>query len=165
MTITVFTNARLLDLQGGTLTAPSAVLVEGDRISGIGATDGFPEGAKVIDLAGKTLMPGLIDCHFHVVAYSLDLWANAIAPDSLAGLRAAKVMSGLLDAGFTTIRDLGGADLGLVRGVEEGLIDGPDLVICGKGLSMTGGHTDLRQRTDVRPRCPWLAPRQHGRSG
>ena len=151
MTITVFANARLLDLQSGTLTAPSAVLVEGGRILGIAATGGFPEGAKVIDLAGKTLMPGLIDCHFHVVAHSLDLWANAIAPDSLAGLRAAKIMSGLLDAGFTTIRDLGGADLGLVRGVEEGLIDGPDLVICGKGLSMTGGHTDLRQRTDVRP--------------
>jgi len=53
--------------------------------------------------------------------------------------------------GFTTVRDLGGADLGLVRGVEEGLIKGPDLVICGKGLSMTGGHTDLRQRSDIRP--------------
>ncbi|SNY93208.1 Imidazolonepropionase [Cohaesibacter sp. ES.047] len=151
MTITAYTNARLLDLEDGTLTAPSTVVVEGDLISDIGAGCGHPEGSKVIDLAGKTLMPGLIDCHFHVVAHSLDLWSNAIAPDSLAALRAVRVMNGLLDAGFTTVRDLGGADLGLVQGVEDGLIDGPDLVICGKGLSMTGGHTDLRNRTDIRP--------------
>lgn len=56
-----------------------------------------------------------------------------------------------LGEGFTTLRDLGGADLGPVQAVDEGLLDGPDLVICGKGLSMTGGHTDLRARTDVRP--------------
>lgn len=60
-------------------------------------------------------------------------------------------MTETLMRGFTTIRDLGGADHGLVRAVEEGLIDGPRLVICGKGLSTTGGHCDLRQRTDDRP--------------
>jgi imidazolonepropionase-like amidohydrolase len=61
------------------------------------------------------------------------------------------VLEGLLARGFTTVRDLGGADLGLVQGVEEGLIAGPDLVVCGKGLSMTGGHVDQRGRTDTRP--------------
>ena len=75
-----------------------------------------------------------------------------IAPSSLAGLRAARVMEEMLQRGFTTMRDLGGADHGLVRGVEEGLIDGPRLVICGKGLTTTGGHADLRKRTDDRPR-------------
>jgi imidazolonepropionase-like amidohydrolase len=60
-------------------------------------------------------------------------------------------MAEMLQRGFTTIRDLGGADHGLVRGVEEGLIDGPRLVICGKGLTTTGGHADLRPRTDDRP--------------
>lgn len=144
-----FVNARMVDLERNTLTAPTSVSVVDGRIAGTGQS---PDGAsEVIDLAGATLMPGFIDCHFHVVAWSLDLWSNAIAPDSLAALRAAEVMKGLLDAGFTTVRDLGGADFGLVRGVGEGLIDGPDLVICGKGLSMTGGHTDLRQRTDIRP--------------
>ena len=144
-----FVNARLVDLESNTLTAPTSISVVDGRIA---ATGQSPEGAsEVIDLGGTTLMPGFIDCHFHVVAWSLDLWANAIAPDSLAALRAAEVMRNLLDAGFTTVRDLGGADFGLVRGVSEGLIDGPDLVICGKGLSMTGGHTDLRQRTDIRP--------------
>lgn len=144
-----FTNARLVDLERQALGAPTSVSVRDGRIVGTGVAPA--PGSEVIDLGGLTLMPGFIDCHFHVVAWSLDLWANAIAPDSLAALRAAEVMKGLLAAGFTTVRDLGGADLGLVRGVEDGLIEGPDLVICGKGLSMTGGHTDLRQRTDIRP--------------
>ena len=144
-----FVNARLVDLDSSSLSAPTTVSVVDGKIAGTGAP--AAEGGKVIDLAGATLMPGFIDCHFHVVAWSLDLWANAIAPDSLSALRAAQVMEGLLANGFTTVRDLGGADIGLVRGVTEGLINGPDLVICGKGLSMTGGHTDLRQRTDIRP--------------
>lgn len=142
------TNARMVDLERGVLTGPKSVSVHDGRI--VAAGNDQP-GGEVIDLGGATLMPGFIDCHFHVVAWSLDLWANTIAPDSLAALRAARVMEGLLADGFTTVRDLGGADFGLVRGVNEGLIKGPDLVICGKGLSMTGGHTDLRQRTDSRP--------------
>lgn len=149
MNTVLYQNARLLDPANGQLGAPSSLLVRNGRIAGRG--EAAPEGAEVVDLAGLTLMPGLIDCHFHVVAWQLDLWANVVAPDSLAALRAAKVMTELLDRGFTTVRDLGGADHGLVRGVEEGLIDGPDLVICGKALSMTGGHTDLRARTDIRP--------------
>jgi imidazolonepropionase-like amidohydrolase len=146
---TTFINARLPDLDRGALTGLTTLTIDAGRIVGAGAP--VAAGDEIIDLAGLTLMPGLIDCHFHVVAWGLDLWANVIAPDSLSALRAAKVMEWLLQQGFTTVRDLGGADYGLVRGVEEGLIDGPDLVICGKGLSMTGGHTDLRQRTDTRP--------------
>ena len=149
MTLTAYTNARLPDLDAGQLTAPTTVVTEGDRIVSVGTP--APAGAETVDLGGKTLMPGLIDAHFHVVAHSLDLWDNAIAPDSLAAFRAASVMTDLLDKGFTTVRDLGGADIGLVRAVEDGYIDGPNLVICGKGLSMTGGHTDLRARTDIRP--------------
>ena len=141
-------NARLPDLDRGTLSPPTTVVVQDGRIA---SRDQVAEGDETVDLGGLTLMPGFIDCHFHVVAWSLDLWANAIAPDSLAALRAGRVMEELLQRGFTTVRDLGGADIGLVRGVDEGLIAGPDLVICGKGLSMTGGHTDLRQRTDIRP--------------
>ncbi|WP_432256335.1 amidohydrolase family protein [Limimaricola sp. AA108-03] len=149
MTATAFINARLPDLETGRLTEPTTVVVEGDRIASVGVP--APAAATPYDVAGKTLMPGLIDAHFHVVAHSLNLWDNAIAPDSLAAFRAGAIMREKLDQGFTTVRDLGGADLGLVRAVQEGHIDGPDLVICGKGLSMTGGHTDLRARSDVRP--------------
>lgn len=149
MTATVYTNVRLPDLSAAKLTGLTALAVKDGRI--IGQGEHTLPGAETVDLGGLTLMPGLIDCHFHVVAHSLNLWNNAIAPDSLAAIRATKVMEELLARGFTTARDLGGADIGLVRSVEDGLVDGPELVICGKGLSMTGGHTDLRQRTDIRP--------------
>ncbi|PZQ48142.1 MAG: peptidase M38 [Rhodovulum sulfidophilum] len=149
MTEFALLNARLLDLDGECLTPPTTVLVRGARIAAVGAP--APEDMPAHDLAGKTLMPGMIESHFHVVAHSLDLWANALAPDSLSALRAARAMEQLVTEGFTTVRDLGGADIGLVRAVDEGLIDGPDLVICGKGLSMTGGHCDIRARTDARP--------------
>lgn len=113
MTLTAYKNARLLDLDAERLGQPTTVVVKGDRIDSIGQP--VREGVEVIDLGGRTLMPGLIDSHFHVVAHSLDLWSNVTAPDSLAAMRAAKIMEGLLDRGFTTVRDLGGADLGLAH--------------------------------------------------
>jgi imidazolonepropionase-like amidohydrolase len=146
----LFTNARILDPEAGVLGDPRGVLVREGRIAEAGSNIDAPADARVIDLGGRTLMPGMIDCHVHVVAETLDLWSNMIAPSSLAGLRAARVMEEMLHRGFTTIRDLGGADYGLVRWVEERLIDGPRLVICGKGLTTTGGHADLRKRTDDR---------------
>jgi imidazolonepropionase-like amidohydrolase len=148
---TLFTNGRVLDAANGVLRDGLAVLVRDGRIAEVAAGIAAPADARVIDLGGRTLMPGLIDCHVHVVAETLDLWGNMIAPSSLAGLRSARVMEEMLQRGFTTIRDLGGADHGLVRGIEEGLIDGPRIVICGKGLTTTGGHADLRKRTDDRP--------------
>lgn len=152
MTQTIlFTNGRVLDPAAGVLRDGLAVLVRDGRIAEVAAGIAAPAEARVVDLDGRTLMPGLIDCHMHVVAETLDLWGNMIAPSSLAGLRAARVMEETLQRGFTTIRDLGGADHGLVRGIEEGLIDGPRIVICGKGLTTTGGHADLRKRTDDRP--------------
>ena len=152
MTETIlFTNGRVLDAEAGALRDGQAVLVKAGRIAEVGSGIAAPAEARTVDLGGRTLMPGLIDCHTHVVAESLDLWSNMIAPSSLAGLRAARVMEEMLQRGFTTVRDLGGADHGLVRGVEEGLIAGPRIVICGKGLTTTGGHADLRKRTDDRP--------------
>ena len=147
----LFTGGNVLDAEAGILRQGLDVLVTDQRIAAIGSDLARPDGAEVIDLAGKTIMPGLIDCHVHVVAETLDLWANMIAPASLSALRSARVMEEALQRGFTTLRDLGGADYGLVRAVNEGLIAGPRLIICGKGLTTTGGHADLRQRTDDRP--------------
>lgn len=146
----LFTGGRVLDPVAGSLGAQE-VLVDGGRIIALGTGLPRDEGTQVVDLQGRTLMPGLIDCHVHVTAESLDLWSNVTAPTSLSALRSARVMEQTLQRGFTTLRDLGGADLGLVRGVEEGLVAGPRLVICGKGLTTTGGHADLRGRTDGRP--------------
>ena len=85
---TTFINARLPDLDRGALTGLTTLTVDAGRIVGAGAP--HPAGAEIVDLAGLTLMPGLIDCHFHVVAWGLDLWANVIAPDSLSALRASR---------------------------------------------------------------------------
>jgi imidazolonepropionase-like amidohydrolase len=95
-------------------------------------------------------MPGLIDCHVHVVATVADLGANALLPDALVAFRSAAIMQGMLMRGFTTVRDLGGASLALVQAIEEGLIEAPRLVICGKAISQTGGHADLRGPVDER---------------
>jgi imidazolonepropionase-like amidohydrolase len=147
----LFTGGRVLDANEGALYDGLDVLVTGDRIVAVGNSVAAPSDTVEIALGGRTLMPGLIDCHVHVVAETLDLWGNMTAPSSLAALRSARVMHEALLRGFTTLRDLGGADYGLVRAVNEGVIAGPRLVICGKGLTTTGGHADLRTRTDDRP--------------
>jgi imidazolonepropionase-like amidohydrolase len=147
---TRFTNLRLLDPALDELIDGAEVLVENEKILAVlrGGEDATVD--QTIDLGGRTLMPGMIDCHVHVVSTYLDLLKNAVEPSSLTAFRAARNMGEILSRGFTTIRDLGGADIGLVQAVEEGLIQGPRLVICGKGLSTTGGHCDIRARTDDR---------------
>jgi imidazolonepropionase-like amidohydrolase len=147
---TRFTNLRLLDPALDELIDGAEVLVENEKILTVmrGGEDATVD--QTIDLRGRTLMPGMIDCHVHVVSTYLDLLKNAVEPSSLTAFRAARNMGEILSRGFTTIRDLGGADIGLVQAVEEDLIPGPRLVICGKGLSTTGGHCDIRARTDDR---------------
>ncbi len=150
MTSYLFAGGRLLDPNRDALVDGFEVLIENDRIKEVSDKPIAARSATRVELAGKTLMPGLIDCHVHVVAALVDLAANAMAPSSLATLRAARILRTLLGRGFTTVRDAGGADHGLVRAIEEGLIDGPRLVISGKALSQTGGHGDTRARSDDR---------------
>ena len=145
-TVIVFRNARVLDGREKTALEDQDVVVEGNLIKDVTGERVSAAGAKVIDLAGKTLMPGLIDCHVHVIACLANLTANAELPNTLVSLRAAKIMRDMLMRGFTTVRDLGGADIGLKMAIEEGTIVGPRLIICGKALSQTGGHTDYRGR-------------------
>jgi imidazolonepropionase-like amidohydrolase len=150
MSMWLFTSGRVLDPVKGQLIDGLQVLVEGNRIKEVSDAPIRSASAETVDLRGKTLMPGLIDCHVHVAAALVDLKANALAPSSLTALRAARIMDAMLMRGFTTVRDASGADLGLVLAVEEGLIAGPRLVICGKALSQTGGHSDTRHRMDDR---------------
>lgn len=146
----LFINASLVDGNSEEPLKNHQLLIRDGRIAEVSASAIDAADAIVVDLAGKTLMPGLIDCHVHVVASSANLGANALLPDSLVAARAAKLMNEMLMRGFTTVRDVGGADYGLKQAQEEGLINGPRLVVCGKALSQTGGHTDYRGRFDRR---------------
>jgi imidazolonepropionase-like amidohydrolase len=146
----IFENARILDGVNEQGDHDRFVRVDGDKIDEVSDRPIGDNSARRIDLRGKTLMPGLIDCHVHVIAAMLDLGKNANLPDVLVAFHAGRIMNDMLHRGFTTVRDLGGASHGLVEAVEQGLIPGPRLVICGKALSQTGGHTDFRGRYDNR---------------
>ena len=147
MASTLFINARIVDGTAPEAGAPVSVLVEGGTIREVGKSVTSAK-AKVVDLKGKTLMPGLIDAHVHVVAGVADLGKNALLPDSLVTARSFVIMRDMLMRGFTTVRDVGGADFGLKQATEEGHFPTPRLVISGKALSQTGGHADFRGRYD-----------------
>jgi imidazolonepropionase-like amidohydrolase len=147
----IFENARILDGTSPEGEHDRFVRVEAGRIAEISDRPLAGVDALRIDCRGRTLMPGLIDCHVHVIATMVDLGRNARLPDALVAFGAARIMGDMLRRGFTTVRDVGGATYALVDALEQGLIAGPRLVICGKALSQTGGHSDLRGRYDNRP--------------
>lgn len=153
--LTVFANASVVDGSTKNPDDGKHILVRDGRIEAISDRPIKAGPCRVIDLKGKTLMPGLIDCHAHVCATTVRLGDNALLPDSLVTAKSVHIMKGMLMRGFTTIRDLGGADFGLQQAVADGLIVGPRLVICGKGFSQTGGHSDFRGRYDDRS-SEWL---------
>ena len=146
----IFEHARVLDGTSAEGEQDRFVRVEDGLIAEVSDRPIRAESARRIDCRGRTLMPGLIDCHVHVTATMVDLARNARQPDALVAFGAARIMAGMLRRGFTTVRDLGGATQALVDALDQGLIEGPRLIICGKALSQTGGHSDLRGRYDNR---------------
>lgn len=154
MTQILFTNAQIVD---ATVAEPREghVLIEDGIIRDLAARPIAAPDRLVIDLRGRTLMPGLIDCHVHVVASMMNLATNGQLPEATAVLRSLPIMKGMLDRGFTTVRDVGGAPFALAEAVAQGLAIGPRLVVCGKALSKTGGHADLRPRHDWHDAARW----------
>ena len=151
---TLFLNAAIIDPAAAELRMGN-VLVEDGIIRDVEARSGSAAEREVIDLHGRSLMPGLIDCHVHVVASTMNLAMNAQLPDAMAVLRSLPIMKGMLDRGFTTVRDVGGAPYALAEAVEQGYAPAPRLVVCGKALSKTGGHTDVRPRYDTYDATRW----------
>ncbi|HEX5828871.1 MAG TPA: amidohydrolase family protein [Candidatus Limnocylindrales bacterium] len=157
MTAILFRGARLVDGLADTARETTDVLVIDDRIAAIaGPADGpiarpdLPD-LRVIELAGHTLMPGLIDAHVHASAAVVMEDVARPMPASLRAQHARIELEAMLRRGFTTARDAGGADAGLRMAVEQGLIDGPRLLVSGKALSQTGGHGDDRAVVDGDP--------------
>jgi len=145
MTEIVFSNAMVLDPVQGALSGASNVLVEDGRIAAVSAREVRRKDAQTFDLKGRTLMPGLCDAHVHVTAITPDFAALRHMSPAYVTARAAEVLKGMLMRGFTTVRDAGGADYGLAQAVEEGYLAGPRILFCGKALSQTGGHGDMRR--------------------
>ena len=137
--------ARVLDVVSGTYREDHDVLVRAGRISAVGKGLTADDVAAV-DLAGRTLLPGLIDCHVHVLAFTADLASLHTASPMYVAAQAAVLMRQMLARGFTTLRDNAGADYGLAQAQADGLLPGPRVFFCGRALSQTGGHGDSRRR-------------------
>ena len=138
MSRTVFRGARVFDGTGFD-PARADVVVEDGRIVDVGS--GL-DGDESVELDGRTILPGFFDCHTHVTISHVDLWRAAQQPFSLAFYQAAHNLAATLRIGITSIRDAGGADLGIRQAVDDGLIAGPRMQISLIMLSQTGGHGD-----------------------
>ena len=139
---------RLINPVDGSVTANAVIIVTGDRIAQLGTNLAVPAGAKLIDLSAYTVLPGLIDCHTHVMLQPED---ERGAPPVITKSQAFRTVQGVaaakrdLEAGFTTMRDLdsegaGFADVALRDGINRGIVPGPRLLVSTYALTITGGH-------------------------
>ena len=153
MSITVFENCSLFDGVSDELQPGMNVAVEGDEIREVSTRPIRLPGTQVVDVGGRTLMPGLIDAHMHVYSAFLNYARTADMPHTLMAFHATHRLREILNRGFTTVRDVAGGDFGIKQAVAQGLVPGPGLFIGGRALSMTGGHGDHRKLTDPAVPC------------
>ena len=152
MNTIALTNATIIDCTGAEPAEDGSVIIEGDRIKEVlsGQPGNLPADSEVFDCKGQTLLPGLIDAHVHIGSVEpsfTDQQRHNFT--SVLVIKSVKILKETLDQGFTTIRDVGGADPGFRQAVAEGLIPGPRLFVCGRILSQTGGHADGRLPTET----------------
>jgi len=144
----LFQNVRIFDGKHGALSAPSNVLVRNHKIETI-STDAITTDAQVIAGDGRVLMPGLIDAHWHAMLVR-PTPAAAISDDvGYMNLLAAAEATATLMRGFTTVRDMGGPSFGLKRAIDEDLVAGPRIYPSGAIITITGGHGDFRQLSEL----------------
>lgn len=144
--IRVLTGATLIDGTGAAPVADAVIVIDGERIAAAGPRQGlsWPGDAEIVDVRGKTIIPGLIDAHDHMASrgYALATRFGLDEPASTAHLRTARALAEALGMGYTTIRDGGGLDAGFKLAIEQGLIPGPRLVLSIQIISPTGGIGD-----------------------
>jgi imidazolonepropionase-like amidohydrolase len=145
----LFTNVRIFDGTHARLSGPSNVLVQGNTIRRISTGAIEAVGARVIDGRGRTLMPGLIDAHWHSMFAGIPIQALTTADTGYMNIVAGAESRKTLMRGFTTVRDVGGAVWGLKAAVDSGHVEGPRIFPSGAMISVTSGHGDFRQASDL----------------
>jgi imidazolonepropionase-like amidohydrolase len=138
MTRTLFAGGDVFDTRTAS-TAPADLVVEDGWIVDVGPD---LDGDESVDVSGRTLLPGLFDCHTHVVLSHIDIWKLIQQPFSYRFYVAEQNLRATLETGITTVRDAGGADLGTKEALKDALITGPRMQISIRMLSQTGGHGD-----------------------
>ena len=151
-TVVLFQNVRIFDGTHGQLSAPSNVLVRGNKIEKI-STAPIPTdrsaATQIIEGNGRTLMPGLIDAHYHIIFESIPKLVAMTADIGYIYQVAGRSSERTLMRGFTTVRDVGGPSFGLKRAIDEGVVLGPRIYPSGAFISQTSGHGDFRMPDEV----------------
>ena len=144
----LFRNVRIFDGKNGTLSAASNVLIRDRKIEKISTTD-IAAAGQVIDGGGRVLMPGLIDAHWHAMLVRPTPMAVLAGDIGYNNLLAASEATATLMRGFTTVRDMGGPSFGLKQAIDEDLVAGPRIYPSGAMITITSGHGDFRQLSDL----------------
>ncbi|MDR3279560.1 MAG: amidohydrolase family protein [Synergistaceae bacterium] len=153
MSLVVFKDATLLDCTGSEPRYPATVVVEDNIIREVGgAGTSVPGGAEVVDCGGRTLMPGLIEGHMHLNLFQGDASEQTRRNlPSMIVIKCLQVMEDTLMQGYTSALDAGGVDAGFRDAQAQGLVKGPRMQVCGRALTQSGGHADLRLPTEINP--------------
>ncbi|WAS91721.1 metal-dependent hydrolase family protein [Nannocystis punicea] len=147
---TLFLDVRIFDGRRAELSAPSNVLVQGNVIERISTAPIAAEpGTTVIPAAGRVLMPGLSDVHWHAMLVRTTPTAALTDDVGYTNLQAGVEATATLMRGFTTVRDMGGPSFALKRAIDEGLLPGPRIYPSGAMITVTSGHGDFRQRSEL----------------
>ncbi|MCK6565393.1 MAG: amidohydrolase family protein [Dehalococcoidia bacterium] len=143
---------QLIDGSGAGPIRNATIVIEGDTITAVNPGGEIPRGAEVIDASGLTVMPGMIDCHVHLMSTPRSLQDRLLIPHSLAVAEALTNARTTLEAGFTSVRDAGGTPRGVKMAIDRGLFPGPRMRIAVAALSQTGGHGDSTMPSGVNVR-------------
>ncbi len=157
--VVAIVGGRVIDGLGCDPIEKGTILIERDRITAVGKDSdvSIPRGARVADAAGRTVLPGMIDCHVHSTYRARDIRKHLTNTPTYNVLRSTHILEETLACGVTTARDMGGADAGFREAIADGLIKGPRLLISIVMISQTGGHGDSWVPAGVRlQKRAWL---------
>ena len=157
-------NLRLFDGETLSMREDADILIADGRIAGLPARGEGPAEAEAIDCGGRSVIPGLIDCHWHTTLAAITMIAALTQNVGFVHLAAGREAGATLMRGFTTVRDVGGPAFGLKMAVDRGVVAGPRIFPSGAMISQTAGHGDFRLLSEL-PRFPGTPPNAIEREG